>query len=73
MKYNIKNEEGILIQGKGNYLLFEIKKGMLKTKKLLKIDRYIRWEEPSVQAAEVEEICIYQNLESGRHSIYIWK
>ena len=22
---------------------------------------------------EVEEICIYQNIESGHHSIYIWK
>ena len=36
-------------------------------------------QEPSVQSAdrtkqcksEVEEICIYQNLESGRHNIYI--
>ena len=23
--------------------------------------------------SEVEEICIYQNMESVRHSIYIWK
>ena len=23
--------------------------------------------------SEVEEICIYQNMESDRHSIYIWK
>ena len=23
--------------------------------------------------SEAEEICIYQNLESGRHSIHIWK
>ena len=23
--------------------------------------------------SEVEEICIYENMESGRHSIYIWK
>ena len=23
--------------------------------------------------SEVEEICIYQNMESGCHSIYIWK
>ena len=23
--------------------------------------------------SEVEEICIYQNMESGRHSIHIWK
>ena len=22
---------------------------------------------------EVEKICIYQNIESGRNSIYIWK
>ena len=23
--------------------------------------------------SDVEEICIYQNMESGRHDIYIWK
>ena len=23
--------------------------------------------------SEVEEICIYQNIEIGRHSIYSWK
>ena len=23
--------------------------------------------------SEVEEVCIYQNMERGRHSIYIWK
>ena len=23
--------------------------------------------------SEVEEICIYQNMKSGQHSIYIWK
>ena len=23
--------------------------------------------------SEVEEICVYQNMESGRQSIYIWK
>ena len=23
--------------------------------------------------SEVEEICIYQNMKSDRHSIYIWK
>ena len=42
MEYNIENEEGILIQGKGNYCS-KLKKGKLKTKKLLKITRYIRW------------------------------
>ena len=36
MEYNIENEEGILIQGKGNYCS-KLKKGKLKTKKLLKI------------------------------------
>ena len=23
--------------------------------------------------SEVEQICTYQNMESGRHSIYVWK
>ena len=23
--------------------------------------------------SEVEEICIYQNMKNGHHSIYIWK
>ena len=41
VEYNIENEEGILIQGKGNYCS-KLKKGKLKTKKLLKITRYIR-------------------------------
>ena len=36
MEHNIENEEGILIQGKGNYCS-KLKKGKLKTKKLLKI------------------------------------
>ena len=42
VEYNIKNEEGTLIQEEGNYCL-ELKKGKLKTKKLLKITRYIKW------------------------------
>ena len=42
VEYNIKNEQEILIEGKGNYCL-KLKKGMLKTKKLLKITSYIRW------------------------------
>ena len=36
MEHNIQNEEGILIQEKGNYCS-KLKKGMLKTKKLLKV------------------------------------
>ena len=40
VEYNIENE-GIFIQGKGNYCS-KLKKGKLKTKKLLKITRYIR-------------------------------
>ena len=36
VEYNIGNEEGIFIQGKGNYCL-KLKKRKLKTKKLLKI------------------------------------
>ena len=50
MKYNIENEEGILIQGKGNYCL-KLKKGKLKTKKLLKIT-ILDEQEPSVQSAD---------------------
>ena len=42
VEYNIENEEGMLIQGKGNYCS-KLKKGKLKTKKLLDIIRYIRW------------------------------
>ena len=41
VEYNIENEEGILIQGKGNYCS-KFKKGKLKTKKLLKNTRYIK-------------------------------
>ena len=79
MKYNIENEEGIPIQGKGNYRS-KLKKGKLKTKKLLKIT-ILGEQEHSVQLADkpkqcksdLEEICIYQHLESGFHSMYIWK
>ena len=42
VEYNVENEEGILlIQEKGNYLS-KLKKGKLKSEKLLKITRYIR-------------------------------
>ena len=50
MEYNIENEEGILIQGKGNYCS-KLKKGKLKTKKLFKIT-ILDEQEPSVQSAE---------------------
>ena len=36
VEYNIENEEGILIQGKGNYCL-KLKKGKLKTRNLLNV------------------------------------
>ena len=36
MEYKIKNDEGIIIQGKGNYYS-KLKEGKLKTKTLLKI------------------------------------
>ena len=49
MEYNIKNEEGILIQVKGNYSL-KLRKGKLKTKKLLK-NTILGESEPSVQSA----------------------
>ena len=50
MEYNIENEEGILIQGKGNYCL-KLKKGKLKTKKLLKVT-ILDAQEHSVQSAD---------------------
>ena len=50
VEYNIENEEGILIQGKGNYCS-KLKKGKLKTKKLLKIT-ILDEQEPSVQSAD---------------------
>ena len=49
VEYNIENEEGILFQGKGNYCL-KLKKGKLKTKKLLKIT-ILGEQEHSVQSA----------------------
>ena len=88
MEYNIENEEGILTQGKGNYCP-KLKKGKLKTKKLLQITRYIRWIRVlgTISSAslklrkyeswkyeyEVHEKNTIQNIESSRHSIYIWK
>ena len=47
MEYNIGNEEGILIQGKGD-CCSKLKKGKLKTKKLLKLLRLLDEQEPSV-------------------------
>ena len=41
VEYNTENEEGILIQGKGKYCS-KLKKGKLKTKKLLKTTRQNR-------------------------------
>ena len=76
VEHNIENEDGIRIQGKGNYS--KLKKGKLKTKKCLlllyqmnKNPQYNQQTEPKQYKSEVEEICIYQNLESDRHSIYI--
>ena len=48
MEYNIENEEGILIQGKGNYCS-KFKKGK-KTKNLFKIT-ILDEQVPSVQSA----------------------
>ena len=50
MKYNIENEEGALIQGKGNYCS-KLKRGKLKTKKLLKVT-ILDEQEHSVQSAD---------------------
>ena len=38
-----------------------------------KSPQYNQQTEQKQYKSEVEEICIYQNLESDRHSIYIWK
>ena len=48
--YNIENEEGILVQGKGNYCS-KLKNRKLKTKKLLKIT-ILGEQEHSVQSAD---------------------
>ena len=50
MEYSIENEKGILIQGKGNYCS-KLKKGKLKTKKLLKIT-ILGEQEHSVQSGD---------------------
>ena len=50
MEYNIENDEGILIQAKGNYCS-KLKKGNLKTKKLLKVT-ILDKQEPSVESAD---------------------
>ena len=73
VEYNIENE-GIIIEGKGNYCLM-LKKEKLKTaeKKVVKNDQLYQMNKSSQynqhRKSEVEEICIYQNMESGRHSI----
>ena len=50
VEYNIENEEGIIIQGKGNYCS-NFKKGKLETKKLLKIT-ILDEQDPSVQSGD---------------------
>ena len=50
MENNIENEEGMIIQGKRNYCS-KLKKGKLKTKKLLKIT-ILGEQEHSVQSAD---------------------
>ena len=77
MECNIENER----RGNTNsYLSREkeicskLKKGKLKTKKLIRILGILMNKSPQYNQqskSEVEEICIYQNMESGRHSIYI--
>ena len=81
MEYNIENEEGIgvLIQGKGNYCS-KLKRGKLKTKKLLKIT-ILGEQEHSIQQqtdpkqcqSDVEEVCIYLNQESSHRSSILQK
>ena len=80
VEYNIENEEGIL--STENQILFEIKKkGKLKIKikscsKLLyemsKSPQYNQKRESKQCKSEIEEICIYLNLESGCHSIKVY-
>ena len=50
VKYNIENEEGILMQGKGNYCS-KLKRGKLKTKEMSKIT-ILGELEHSVQSAD---------------------
>ena len=51
MEHNSENEEGTLIQGKGNHCS-KLKKGKLKTKNLLKLLGILDEKELSVQSAE---------------------
>ena len=71
---NIKNKEGILIQGKGNQCS-KLKKGKLETKKVVKnylvyqMNKGPQYNQQS--KSEIKKISIYQNMESGCHSVYI--
>ena len=38
-----------------------------------KSPQYNQQTEPKQCKSEAKEICIYQNLETNRHTIYIWK
>ena len=51
MEHNSENEEGTLIQGKGNHCS-KLKKGKLKTKNLLKLLGILDEKELSVQSTE---------------------
>ena len=64
VEYNIENEEGILIQGKGNYCS-KLKKGKLKPKKLLKLLGTFDEKEPSVQSAE--QVWSWGNIYLPKH------
>ena len=66
----LSREKGIIVRNQ--------RKGKLKTKELLKITILEEQEttdnqqaEPKQCKFEIDETCIYQNLERGRHSIYI--
>ena len=63
VEYNIENGEGILIQGKGNYCS-KLKKGKLKTKKLLKTT-ILDEQERSVQSADktkARQVLLWGNI-----------
>ena len=78
MKYNIGNKEGILIHEKGN--CSKLKGEKLKTKKSLKIilwgrrksTQYNQQTESKQSKSDVQEICIYQNRESGHYTQHLY-
>ena len=73
MEYNVENEEGILIQGRGNYCS-KLKKGKLKTEKLLKISILDEQQtEPKQYKSKLRKYVFAKTWTVAITSIYTWK